>query len=135
DGTAAMVRARFPEVRLVANEENVGFARANNQALREARGRHVLLLNPDTRLQEDTLRALVAFMDAHPEAGAAGPRLLNPDGTFAPESRGAFPTPSVAFYRMTGLSRLFPGSPTFGRYNLTYLPKDRVCEVDALSGA
>ncbi len=135
DGSAEMVREQFPDVRLVANEENVGFAVANNQALREAAGRYVLVLNPDTILQEDTLRQLVAFMDAHPEAGAAGCRILNPDGTFAPESRRAFPTPAVAFYRIAGLSRLFPHSPRFGRYNLTYLPVDEVCEVDALSGS
>ena len=135
DGTAAMVRERFPGVRLIANEANVGFAVANNQALRQAAGRHALVLNPDTILQEDTLRTLVSFMDAHPEAGAAGCRILNPDGTFAPESRRAFPTPAVAFYRIAGLSRLFPRSPTFGRYNLTHLPVDEVCEVDALSGS
>ena len=132
DGSAQMVRERFPDVRLIANEENVGFATANNQAIREAAGRHVLVLNPDTILQEDTLRTMVAFMDDHPEAGAVGCRILNPDGTFAPESRRAFPTPAVAFYRIAGLSKLFPQSPTFGRYNLTYLPLDEVCEVDAL---
>ncbi|HYE94694.1 MAG TPA: glycosyltransferase family 2 protein [Rubricoccaceae bacterium] len=135
DGSAQMVRARFPQVRLITNEANVGFARANNQAIREANGRYLLILNPDTLLQEDTLHALVRFMDAHPEAGAVGCRILNPDGTFALESRRAFPTPEVAFYRMMGLSRLFPHSPRFGRYNLTYLPKDEVCEVDALSGS
>ena len=135
DGSAEMVAERFPDVRLIANEENVGFAVANNQALREARGRHVLVLNPDTILQEDTLRTLVAFMDGHPDAGAVGCRILNPDGTFAPESRRAFPTPAVAFYRIAGLGRLFPQSPRFGRYNLTYLPVDEVCEVDALSGS
>ncbi|MEL6615305.1 MAG: glycosyltransferase family 2 protein, partial [Bacteroidota bacterium] len=135
DGTAEMVRTRFPDVRLIANEDNVGFATANNQALRQAVGRYALVLNPDTILQEDTLRELVAFMDAHPDTGAAGCRILNPDGTFAPESRRAFPTPAVAFFRLTGLSRLFPNSPTFGRYNLTYLPQDEVCEVDALSGS
>ena len=135
DGSVAAVRERFPHVRVIANEENVGFGRANNQAMREARGRYILVLNPDTLLQEDTLRTLVAFMDAHPNAGAAGCRILNPDGTFAPESRRAFPTPSVALYRMAGLSRLFPNSPTFGRYNMTYLPADEVCEVDALSGS
>jgi O-antigen biosynthesis protein len=123
DGSVERVRERFPEVHVIANEANVGFARANNQAIRRARGRYLLILNPDTLLQEDTLRALVAFMDAHPEAGAAGCRILNPDGTFAPESRRAFPTPSVALYRMLGLSRLFPGSRTFGRYNLSYLPR------------
>ena len=135
DGSAEMIRERFPDIRLIANEENVGFATANNQAIREAAGRYVLVLNPDTILQEDTLRRLVAFMDAHPDAGAAGCRILNPDGTFAPESRRAFPTPAVAFYRIAGLSKLFPQSPTFGRYNLTYLPVDEVCEVDALSGS
>ena len=71
----------------------------------------MLVLNPDTIFQEDTLRTLVSFMDDHPDAGAAGCRILNPDGTFAPESRRAFPTPAVAFYRIAGLSRLFPGSP------------------------
>ena len=111
DGSVAAVREHFPHVRVIANEANVGFGRANNQAIREARGRYVLVLNPDTLLQEDTLRTLVAFMDAHPDAGAAGCRILNPDGTFAPESRRAFPTPSVALYRMAGLSRLFPNSP------------------------
>ncbi|MEO1477833.1 MAG: glycosyltransferase family 2 protein, partial [Bacteroidota bacterium] len=131
DGSVAMVRERFPDVHVIANRENVGFARANNQAIREARGRYLFILNPDTLVQEDTLDRMVAFMDAHPDAGAVGCRILNPDGTFAPESRRAFPTPSVAFYRMTGLARLFPHSPTFGRYNLTYLPKDEVCEVDA----
>ena len=135
DGSAEMVAERFSDVRLIANEENVGFAVANNQALREARGRLVLVLNPDTILQEDTLRTLVAFMDGRPDAGAVGCRILNPDGTFAPESRRAFPTPAVAFYRIAGLGRLFPQSPRFGRYNLTYLPIDEVCEVDALSGS
>ena len=135
DGSAEMVRARFPDVRLVANEENVGFAKANNQAIREARGRHVLLLNPDTIVQEDTFHALLRFMAAHPEAGAVGCKILNPDGTFAPESRRAFPSPAVALYRLAGLSRLFPRSRRFGRYNLTYLPEDAIAEVDALSGS
>jgi len=135
DGSAEMVRTQYPDVHLIANEENVGFATANNQAIRRAAGRYLLILNPDTLLQEDTLRELVAYMDAHPNAGAAGCRILNPDGTFAPESRRAFPTPAVAFYRISGLGRLFPASPTFGRYNLTFLPRDKDCEVDALSGS
>ncbi len=135
DGSTQMVRERFPQVHLIENEENVGFATANNQAIREASGRHLLILNPDTLLQEDTLHALVRFMDSHPDAGAAGCRILNPDGTFAPESRRSFPTPSVALYRLTGLSRFFPRSPIFGRYNLTYLPIDQESEVDALSGS
>ncbi|GAB5533841.1 MAG: glycosyltransferase [Rubricoccaceae bacterium] len=135
DGSAEMVRTQYPDVHLIANEENVGFATANNQAIRRAAGRYLLILNPDTLLQEDTLRELVAYMDAHPNAGATGCRILNPDGTFAPESRRAFPTPAVAFYRISGLGKLFPSSPRFGRYNLTFLPRDEDCEVDALSGS
>lgn len=135
DGSVPMVRSHFPEVHLIANERNVGFGAANNQALRRARGRYVLILNPDTIVQEDTLETLVRFMDGRPGAGAAGCRILNPDGTFAPESRRAFPTPRIAFFRMTGLSRLFPQSRVFGRYNMTFLPVDQEAEVDALSGS
>ncbi|SHK59976.1 glycosyltransferase [Rhodothermus profundi] len=135
DGSAEMVRSRFPQVQLITNTENVGFSRANNQAIRRARGRYLLLLNPDTIVQEDTLRTMVDFLDAHPDVGAAGCKILNPDGSFAPESRRSFPTPAVAFYRMVGLSHLFPRSRRFGRYNLTYLPPDIETEVDALSGS
>ena len=135
DGTVEMVRERFPDVHVITNEDNVGFGKANNQAIRQARGRYLFILNPDTVVQEDTLRALVAFLDARPDCGAAGPSILTPDGTFAPESRRAFPTPEVAFYRISGLSRLFPRHPRLGRYNMTYLPRDQPAEVDALSGS
>lgn len=135
DGSAAMVAARFPSVRLIPLSENLGFGKANNLALRQTTGRYVLLLNPDTIVEEDALRTLVAFLDAHPDAGAVGPTILNPDGTFAPESRRGFPTPEVAFYKMTGLARFFPQSERFGRYHLSFLPTDRPVEVDALSGS
>lgn len=135
DGSAGMVRSHFPGVHLLVNGHNAGFSRANNQAIVQARGRFVLLLNPDTLVQEDTFRTLIRFLERHPEAGAAGCTILNPDGTFAPESRRAFPSPATAFYRLAGLSRLFPGSRRFGRYNLSYLPEDEVAEVDALSGS
>lgn len=135
DDSVERVRTHYPEVHLIVNEANVGFGRANNQAIRQARGRYLLILNPDTIVREDTLWTLVRFLDDHPEAGAVGCQILNPDGTFAPESRRSFPTPEVAFYRITGLSRLFPRSRRFGRYNLTYLPIDQVAEVDALSGS
>ncbi len=135
DGSAAMVRSRFPGVHLIANTRNEGFSKANNQAIRDARGRYILLLNPDTIVQEDTLSTMVRFMESRPDAGAMGCKILNPDGTFAPESRRAFPTPSVAFYRLVGLSKLFPDNPVFGRYNLSYLPVDEEAEVDALSGS
>jgi GT2 family glycosyltransferase len=135
DGSVEMVRDQFPGVQVLANTENVGFSSANNQAIRRARGRYLLIINPDTIVQEDTLTTLVEFMDEHPRAGAVGCQILNPDGTFAPESRRSYPTPSTAFYRMTGLSQLFPDSERFGRYNMSYLPEDQVAEVDALSGS
>ncbi len=135
DGSVEMVGERFPECALIANESNVGFGAANNQAIRIARGRYILLLNPDTIVQEDSLRTLVSFLDEHPRCGAVGCKILNPDGTFAPESRRAFPTPWVALSRILGLSKLFPRSPLFGRYNMTYLPVDEPTEVDALSGS
>ncbi len=135
DGSVEMVRSLFPDVQMIANEENVGFSKANNLAIRKARAPYLLILNPDTIVQEDTLVKLVQFMERHPEAGAAGCQILNPDGAFAPESRRSFPVPAVAFYRLVGLSRLFPRSRIFGRYNLTYLPKDEEAEVDALSGS
>lgn len=135
DGSPGMVREQFPHVQLIVNKENVGFSRANNQAIRLAEGRFLLILNPDTIVQEDTLTELVSFMEAHPEAGAVGCKILHPDGSFARESRRAFPTPQAAFYRLVGLASLFPRSRTFGKYNMTYLPEDEVAEVDALSGS
>ena len=135
DGSVEMVREQFPEVILISNEQNVGFSKANNQAIRKAIGRYLLILNPDTILQEDTIVNFLNYMDANPACGAAGCKILNPDGTFAPESRRSFPTPAVAFYRIVGLSRLFPRSKVFGKYNLTYLPVDEPAQIDALSGS
>lgn len=135
DGSVDMVRTEFPNVHLIANEENVGFSRANNQAIRRAAGRFLLVLNPDTIVQEDTFATLLDFMGEHPDAGALGCKILHPDGSFARESRRAFPTPAVAFYRMTGLATAFPRSKVFGRYNMTYLSEDEPAEVDALSGS
>lgn len=135
DDSVAVLEADFPDVHLIANRENVGFGSANNQAIRQAKGRFILILNPDTIVQEDTLERMVAFMEAHGDCGALGCQILNPDGSFAPESRRAFPTPEIAFWRMTGLGRLFPRSRRFGGYNMTYLPEDEAAEVDALSGS
>lgn len=135
DGSERLFESDFKEVRLMRNDENLGFARANNQALRLARGRYLLLLNPDTIVQEDTVGAMVDFMEAHPEAGAVGCKVLNPDGSLQLACRRSFPTPGVAFFKLIGLSHLFPKSKLFGRYNLTYLDPDEVHEVDALSGS
>lgn len=135
DGSQEMLRAKFPSVRLIASRENLGFARANNLALREARGRHLLLINPDTIVQEDTLRVMVGFLDAHPDVGLAGCKILNPDGSFQLPCRRSFPTPWVALTKIAGLSALFPRSRLFGRYNLTYRDPDETYEVDAVSGS
>ena len=135
DGSVEYLRGRFPEVTFIANRENVGFARANNQAIRLSTGRYVLLLNPDTIVGEDTLARCVEFMEAHPEAGGVGVHMLNANGTFAPESRRGLPTPFVAFCKMTGLGKLFPKSRLFGRYYMGYLDVNEVNEIEVMSGA
>jgi GT2 family glycosyltransferase len=135
DGSVAMVRARFPEVMLIANRDNPGFSKANNQALRRATGQYQLLLNPDTVVEEDTFRACCEFMDAHPDCGGLGVKMLDGQGKFLPESKRALPTPDVAFYKMFGLASVFPKSRTFGRYHLGFLDKDQTHEIEVLSGA
>jgi GT2 family glycosyltransferase/lipopolysaccharide/colanic/teichoic acid biosynthesis glycosyltransferase len=135
DSSTQMVKRRFPWVQLMENRVNVGFARANNQALKRASGRYILLINPDTLAREDTVEAMSEFMDAHPEAGAVGCKILNPDGTLQLSCRRSFPTPWVALSKILGLGRLFPWSRLFGKYNLTYLDSDKTAEVDALSGS
>ena len=135
DGSVAMVRARFPEVILIANEDNPGFSKANNQALRVARGRYVLLLNPDTVVEEDTFRLCCKFMDEHPRCGGLGVKMLDGQGKFLPESKRGLPTPMVAFYKIFGLARLFPKSRRFGRYHLGFLSPDETHEIEVLSGA
>lgn len=135
DGSADMVRGKFPSVRLVENRENVGFAKANNTALRLARGEFILLINPDTVVQEDTFRVMLRFFSEAPDAGIAGCRILNPDGSFQLPCRRSFPTPWVAFTKIFGLAALFPKSKLFGRYNLTYLSEDETYTVDAVSGS
>lgn len=135
DGSVEMVKAKFPHVTLIESKANVGFARANNAALKRAKGHYLLLLNPDTIVQEDTFKAMMKFFDENPDAGAAGCKILNPDGTFQLPCRRSFPTPWVAFTKIFGLSALFPRSKLFGKYNLTYLNEDETYEVDAVSGS
>ena len=135
DGSVNIIRHKFPEVILIDNHTNGGFAVACNQGLAIARGELVLLLNPDTMIQEDTIRIMIDFFKAHPEAGAAGCKILNADGTLQLACRRTFPTPAVALPKMLGLSRLFPGVKAFSRYNLTYLDPDQMTEVDAVSGS
>lgn len=135
DGSADMVAAEFPWATLIRSESNRGYAYANNLGLRRAAGSYLLLLNPDTVLPPDALQQMVEYMDAHPEAGIAGPKLVRQDGSLDLACRRSFPSPEVSFYRMLGLSKLFPRSSRFGRYNLTYLDPDRPAEVDSVVGA
>ena len=135
DGSVEYLQAIFPDVHFISNTENVGFSRANNQAIRISEGEYVLLLNPDTIVAEDTLKGCVDFLDTHPTVGATGVRMLNADGTFAPESRRGLPTPFTSFCKMTGLSSLFPKSRTFGKYYMKYLDPDEANPIEVISGA
>ncbi len=135
DGSVGLIKSKFPQITLIENKSNTGFSVANNQAIRLAKGEYVLLLNPDTVVQEDTFVKTVTFMDEHPDAGGLGVKMLDGQGNFAPESKRGLPTPAVAFYKMFGFSKLFPRSRKFGKYHLTYLPENEVNEVDVLSGA
>lgn len=135
DGSVALIREKFPDVKLIVNTKNVGFAKANNQALKLARGKNIALINNDTIVQEDTFGHLFQFLDKHPEAGMVGCKILNPDGSLQLACRRSAPSPWVAFTKATGLSQLFPGSRLFGRYNLTYLDPDETYEVEAISGS
>jgi GT2 family glycosyltransferase len=135
DGSVEMVRANFPHVRLIANKENVGFSRANNQAIRESNAEYVLLLNPDTVVGEDVFHKVVDFMDAQPKAGGLGVKMIDGRGRFLPESKRGLPTPTVAFFKITGLSRIFPKSRLFGRYHLGHMPEEETAPIEILSGA
>lgn len=135
DGSIGLIREKFPQVKVIANKVNKGFSAANNQAILQSSGKYVLLLNPDTVVQEDTFSKSIAFMEAHPEAGGLGIKMLDGKGNFLPESKRGLPKPSVAFYKIFGLAKLFPGSKKFGQYHLTYLDKNANHQVDVLSGA
>jgi GT2 family glycosyltransferase len=135
DGSVEMIKAKFPQVILIENKENSGFSKANNQAIRVAQGEYILLLNPDTVVEEDTLIKCCAFLDKHPDAGGLGVKMLDGKGNYLPESKRGLPSPAVAFYKIFGLSALFPHSKKFGRYHLGFLDKDETNEVEILSGA
>ena len=126
DDTVEVIGSRYPWVQLIANKENLGFARANNIAIRQAQGEYVLLLNPDTTVAEHTLREAIAFMDNHPQAGGAGVMMHNEDGTRAPESRRAIPTPWVSALKMLGFT---------SRYYMSHLPWDEPARIEVISGA
>jgi len=144
DGSVNMVQRDFPQVQLIANNENVGYPAANNQGLchlgldnrvPEERPRFCLLLNPDTEVPPDAFVKMIAYLEQNSKVGIVGPKLVMPDGQLDLACRRSFPTPNIAIYRMLGLSRLFPNSRRFSRYNMTYLDEDELAEVDSVVGA
>lgn len=135
DGSVELIQEKFPEVHLIANKDNPGFSKANNQAIRISKGEFVLLLNPDTIVEEDTFLKCISFMDNHADAGGLGVYMVDGKGNYLPESKRGLPSPKVAFYKIFGLSTLFKNSERFGKYHLTYLDKNQTHEIDVLSGA
>ncbi len=135
DGSAEFIKEKFPHVKLIVNEKNLGFSKANNIGIKSASGNYILLINPDTIVSEDSFKKMIKFYEEHSEAGMAGCKILNPDGTLQLACRRSFPGPWTSFCKVTGLSTLFPNSRIFARYNLTYLNEDQTYEVDAISGS
>ena len=135
DGSCTMIKQKFPAVHLIENKDNVGFSKANNQAIRISKGEYVLLLNPDTVVEEDTFSKCIAFMDSHPDGGGLGVKMIDGKGKFLPESKRGLPTPLVSFYKMFGLHKLFPHSKKYNHYYMGYLPTDETNEIEILSGA
>ena len=135
DSTCHKLQHLFPHVHLLKSKHNLGFSKANNLAIRQCRGKYILLINPDTVVGEDVLNQAVSFMDAHGDCGELGVRMINPDGSVAMESRRGVPTPMTAFYKMSGLCKRFPTSKRFAHYYMSYLPWDKPVEIEVVSGA
>jgi GT2 family glycosyltransferase len=135
DGSVELMISKFPSVKLIENKTNLGFGKANNQALKIAEGKYFLLINPDAVVREDTFKKMIEFLEEHKDAGLAGCKILNPDGSLQLACRRSFPGPWTSFCKVTGLSNLFPNSKMFARYNLTYLDENQTYEVDAISGS
>lgn len=135
DNSIEFLRNLYPEVRYIENKENVGFAKANNEAIRLSYGDYVLLLNPDTIINEHFLQDCIVLLDYDDNICATGTCMLNQNGTFAPESRRGIPTPFTAFCKMVALNRLFPKSRIFGRYYMKYLDENSETPIEIISGA
>lgn len=135
DGSVAMITNEFPQAIFINNKKNIGFAAGNNPGIKRATGRYILLLNTDTEVPSKTLATMIAFMDKHPEAGAATCKLLLADGTMDPACHRGFPTPWVAFTYMAKLEKLFPKTRLFGEYHQGYKGFDTIHEVDCIVGA
>ena len=135
DGSIEMLKTKYSEFKLIENKINSGFSKANNQAIKEAQGEYVLLLNPDTIVEEDTFSKVIDFMDRTPDCGGLGVHMIDGRGCFLPESKRGLPTPMVAFYKIFGLSKIFPQSKRFGQYHLGHLSEFETNKIDVLSGA
>jgi len=130
DGSRNYLEPKFNNVQFIWNEENLGFGKACNQALKLATGDFILFLNPDTIVSEDCFSACISFLERTTDAGALGIRMLDGRGNFLPESKRSFPSPLTSFYKLSGLSALFPKSKAFSRYHLSYLDEHKNHEVD-----
>ncbi len=135
DGAVELLQREYPDVLTLPQDRNLGFGRAHNIGIGHARGEFILIINPDTVVQEDTLREMLRFMEEHPKAGAVGCKILHPDGTLDPAAKRGFPSPWSSFSRVFGLSRLFPRSRFFGGYNLTWIDDEATSQVESLSGS
>jgi len=135
DGSVGMIKSEFPDVKLIINTVNSGFSAANNQAIKKSQGRFILLLNPDTIVEKDTFSKCIDFMNMHTDAGAIGIRMINGEGRFLPESKRAFPTPGIAFFKTFGLSFLFPKSPLLNKYYLPQIDYLETALTEVISGA
>ena len=135
DDSCRMVRNKYSFVKLIENKINVGFSKANNQAIKQAKGDYVLILNPDTIVYEKTLDYCLEFSNQNKKSGALGVKMINGNGDFLPESKRSFPSPLVSFYRIIGLSKIFSNSVIFNKYYLSFLDEDENHEVDTLAGA
>ncbi len=135
DGSQQMLKSKFPDFTLIENNENVGFAKANNQAIRIAKGEYILLLNPDTVVEEDTFSKCIAFMDEHKDCGGLGIKMIDGHGKILKESKRGFPTPWASFCKMSGLTSLFPHSKRYAQYYMGHLSYEETNQVDILAGA
>ncbi len=135
DGSVEAFHKEFPNITIFENKENVGFSKANNQAIKVANGRYVLLLNSDTIVHEETLQVMIDFMEAYPKVGASGCKVILPDGSLDKACRRGFPTPAASFYHFSGLAKLFPNNPRLNQYQLGHLDPDKDYPVDCLVGA
>ena len=135
DDSISYLQPMFPYFRFIGNTVNEGFAKANNKALALAKGEYILFLNPDTTVPADCFEKCIGFFSTHPDAGALGVRMLNGNGDYLKESKRGFPSPSVSFWKLTGITGMFPRSPILARYYMGHLDEQSDHEVDILSGA